>query len=454
MGNHIMSGQRRLVVGRSAVAALVIAASIIFPQHRAGAAPPGNIVEQWNKITEDTVVGAGVFQNEGLIYTAYVSAAVYNAAVAINGRYQPYGEAIVAPRGASTDAAVVEAAYDTLVHYFPTATATLYPLYVQALALIPNGSAKDNGQMVGLTAATNIIMQRTGDGRRTPIGVSSAFPTRVPGPGVWRLTPPAYAPPQTPWVANVTPFVLQSAAQFLPRPPPSLMSERWVDAFTDIKAFGSASSAVRTADETAIAKFWTANVIRQYNRVVRDIADARHLSALKTARLAAMVNVIGADAQISVMYTKYHYLFWRPVTAIDPTSVSPAGDGFGPVPGYDDGNPATVELVGWRPLIVTPNHPEYPAAHGSLTSAMAEVFSDFLDTDRIDIDVHGFDAAGATGNLDAVRHFGQPRELRQQIIEARFWAGLHYRFSSEAGVTLGEKVARYDLSHAFREREE
>jgi hypothetical protein len=167
-----------------------------------------------------------------------------------------------------------------------------------------------------------------------------------------------------------------------------------------------------------------------------------------------MVNVIGADAQISVMYAKYHYLFWRPVTAIDPTSVSPAGDGFGPIPGYDDGNPATVELAGWRPLIVTPNHPEYPAAHGSLTSAMAEVFSDFLDTDRIDIDVHGFDAAGATGNLDAVRHFSQSRELRQQIIEARFWAGLHYRFSGEAGVTLGEKVARYDLSHAFREIEE
>ena len=454
MGNHIISGERRLSVGRSAASALVIVASMICSQHRADAAPPDNTVEQWNKITEDTVVGAGAFQNEGLIYTAYVSAAVYNATVAINGRYQPYGEAIVAPRGASTDAAVVEAAYDTLVHYFPAATATLYPLYVQALALIPNGTAKDNGQMVGLTAATNIITQRNGDGRRTPIGVSSAFPTAVPGPGVWRLTPAAYAPPQTPWVANVAPFVLQSAAQFLPRPPPSLKSERWVDAVTDIKAFGSVSSGVRTADETAIAKFWTANVIRQYNRTVRDIADARHLSALKTARLSAMVNVIGADAQIAVMYAKYHYLFWRPVTAIDPTSVSPSGDGFGPIPGYDDGNPETVELVGWRPLVVTPNHPEYPAAHGSLTSAMAEVFSEFLDTDRIDIDVHGFDAAGAAGNLDAVRHFRHSRDLRRQIIDARFWAGLHYRFSSEAGVTLGEKVARYDLAHAFRELED
>jgi hypothetical protein len=164
------------------------------------------------------------------------------------------------------------------------------------------------------------------------------------------------------------------------------------------------------------------------------------------------VNVIGADAQISVMHAKYHYLFWRPVTALDPTSVDPVGDGFGPVPGFDDGNAATAELVGWRPLVATPNHPEYPAAHGSLTSAIAEVLSDFLDTDKINVDVHGFDAAGAAGNLDAVRHFAKAADLRKQIVDARFWAGLHYRFSSEAGVTLGRRVAEYDLRHAFKEQ--
>jgi hypothetical protein len=435
--------------------ALAMLATMLLSTHHAEAAlPPGNSVEQWNQIAENTVVGAGAFQNEGLIYMAYVSAAVYNATVAINGRYQPYGTPILAPHGASTDAAIVEAAYDTLVHYFPAAVATLYPLYTEALALIPDGSAKANGQGVGLTAATSIITRRSGDGRLTPIGVTSTFPTLAPGPGVWRLTPAAYAPPQTPWVANVLPFVLQSAEQYLPEPPPSLQSDEWVDAFTNIKAYGSLSSAVRTADQTAVAKFWTANVIRQYNRVVRDIADARHMSLVKTARLAAMVNVIGADAQISVMYAKYHYLFWRPVTAIDPTSVSPAGDGFGPIPGYDDGNPATPELAGWRPLIATPNHPEYPAAHGSLTSAMAEVLSEFLDTDRLDIDIHGFDATGAAGNLDAVQHFKQPSDLREQIIDARFWAGLHYRFSSKAAVRLGREVARYDLAHAFREIED
>src|SRR5205814_365537 len=137
-----------------------------------------------------------------------------------------------------------------------------------------------------------------------------------------------------------------------------------------------------------------------------------------------------------------------PVTAIDPTAVT--DDGFGPVPGFDDGNPATIEEAGWRPLIATPNHPEYPAAHGSLTSSMAEVFSEFLGTNRIDIDIHGFDATGATGNFDAIRHFERANDLRNEIVNARLWAGLHYRFSGEAGVALGRSVAKYDLRHAFQ----
>ena len=416
------------------------------------ALPPGNTVEQWNQIAENTVVGAGAFQNEGLIYMAYVSAAVYNATVAIKGGYTPYGAGVHAPKGSSPDAAVIEAAYDTLVHYFPLQSASLNATYTEALAAIPDGIAKSNGQAVGLAAATQIMLSRNGDGRLTPVGVTSAFPGLAPGPGVYRRTPAAYAAPQTPWVGDVKPFVLESADQFMPGPPPPLSSPVWVNAFNDIEQYGSAVSTLRTADQTAIAKFWTANVIRQYNRLVRDLADAGHMSLLRTARLAAMVNVVGADAQISCMHAKYHYLFWRPVTAIDPTST--VADSFGPVPGFDDGNPATAEVAGWRPLIATPNHPEYPAAHGSLTSAMAEVFGKFLDTDKINVDIHGFDATGIAGNLAAVRHFTTSSELRKQIIEARFWAGLHYRFSGEAGVQLGRDVARYDLSHAFREIED
>ena len=256
-------------------------------------------------------------------------------------------------------------------------------------------------------------------------------------PGVWRLTPP-FAPPQTPWVGNVRPFIVQSLDQFLPDPPPLLQSDEWVDGFDQTKAYGAATGSLRSDEQTFIAKFWSANVIRQYNRVGRDIAATRGLSLLDTARLGAMVNVVAADAMMSKLHAKYHYLFWRPVTAIngslDPSAVT--NDGFGPVPGYDDGNPATVEQAGWRPLLATPNHPEYPSAHCTLTSAMAEVFRTFLGTNHIDLDIHGFDPAGPAGNLNAVRHFDMPNDLRQEVINARIWAGLHYHFSCVAGTVL------------------
>jgi hypothetical protein len=395
---------------------------------------------------------------------AYASAAVYDAVVSIEGGFEPYGPAIDAPAGASVDAAVVEAAYRTLWAYFPPASCnpasppavyafclgvrpSLDALYAEALFSIAPGQAKTDGQAGGLLAANNIIALRSGDGRMTPIGVTSLLPWQPPGPGVWRLTPP-FAAPQTPWLANVRPFVLERVDQFLPDPPPSLQSDEWVDAFNEVKGYGAANSTVRSGEETAIARFWSANSVRVYNRVARDIAADGGLDLLETARLAAMVNLIGADAQIAGLYAKYYYRFWRPVTAIDPTAVT--ADGFGPVPGYDDGNLATVEQTGWRPLLTTPNFPEYPAAHGYVTSAMAEVFSAFLGTKRIDLDVYGFDPAGPAGNLDAVRHFDMPNDLRREIIDARLWAGLHYPFSSVAGVVLGRKIAKFDLGHAFQ----
>src|SRR5262249_22058167 len=277
---------------------------------------------------------------------------------------------------------------------------------------------------------------------QTPIASTSPFPTLSPGPGVWRLTPPAYAAPQTPWMAAVRPFGLESADPFLPPPPPSLQSQQWVDAFNEVKSLGAASSVTRTPDQTAAAIFWTANVVRQYNILARSIATSESLDVPETARLIAMVNEVGADAMIAMMNAKYHYLFWRPVTAIDPSSAT--NDGFGPVPGFDDGNPLTDEQPGWRPLVATPNHPEYPSAHATITSAVAEVLTQFLGTDQLDVDVQG------TPSLLVTRHFATADDLRAEADIARVWAGLHYRFSVQAGSLLGRQVADYDLEHAFQ----
>jgi hypothetical protein len=435
--------------------ALVASALLLpmVPAHRVTApvvhAATSNTVVQWNRIAEDAVIRSRAFQSEGFLYMGYAAAAVYDAVVAIEGGYQPYGPGVTAPLGASTDAAVIEAAYRTLIHYFPDQAAVLDPLYTAAIAGVVDGSAKTDGQAVGAMAANLIISMRTNDGRMTPIGTTSSFPTLTPGAGVWRLTPPTFAAPQTPWLSDVVPFVLQTPDQFLPDPPPALSSIEWAEAFEQIKQYGAASNSARTPEQTATALFWTANVIRQYNRAFRDIANQRGLSDLESARLQAMVNMIGADALIALINAKYHFLFWRPVTAVDPSAVT-ATDGFGPSPGFDDGNSATVEQPGWRPLVVTPNHPEYPAAHGTITSAMVEVFSAFLGTSNINLTIYGFDPAHPAGNLDAARTFNRANDLRAEIIDARLFAGLHYHFSSVAGVMLGRNVAKYDVHAGFQ----
>src|SRR4029077_212518 len=193
--------------------------------------------------------------------------------------------------------------------------------------------------------------------------------------------------------------------------------------------------------------FWTANVVRQYNLLARNIATATGLDVPATARFLAMLNEVGADAMIAMMNAKYHYLFWRPVTAINGSldSTAVTNDSFGPVPGYDDGNPLTVEQAGWRPLVATPNHPEYPSAHATITSAIAEVLTRFLGTDQLNVDVQG------TPSLSVTRHFATADELRAEADNARIWAGLHYPFSVQAGSVLGREVADYDLDHAFRQ---
>jgi hypothetical protein len=423
---------------------LLAAASVVVLSGTPGrgvTASAADKVSEWDQIAEDTVLRAGAFQGEGFVYMGYVSAAVYDAAVAIDPRYEPYRGGVTAPRGASADAAVVEAAYRTLLHYFPAQSAQLDPRYAASLATIGDGPAKVAGQAVGQAAADLIVALRANDGVRTPVATTSEFPHRTPGPGVWRLTPPGFAAPQTPWLGGVTPFLVDDVERFRLDGPPSLDSFEWVEAYEEVKRFGGADSTVRTPAQGATALFFTANVIRQFNRAVRDVIQAESLCLTDAARLQAMVNMTGADALIAVLNAKYHFLFWRPVTAIDPTSVT--NDGFGPTPGFDDRNPATDEQPGWRPLVTTPNHPEYPSAHATISSAIVEVLTRFLGTDAIDVDVQGQPA------LNETRHFATADDLRAQVGNARVWGGLHYRFSVQAGSALGRAVADYDLNHGF-----
>src|SRR3954454_17445039 len=295
---------RYRMLGLLLVAVAVVVAVGGAPSRDAQAVLPAlpNTVQQWNKIAEDTVVGSGAFQGEGEIYMGYESLAVYDAVVAIQGGFESYGPAVSAPAGASLDCAVVEAAYRTLRHYFsafPGLVASLDENYAEALSPSNLNGCTGNagkGTSVGLAAANGIINLRTGDGRMTPVGTTSLFETKAPGPGVWRLTPPGFLVPQTPWLGSVQPFLLKSPGQFRPDPPLPLSSSEWARQFNEVKEYGGTTSTVRTPEQTATARFYTANVIRQFNLAGRDLATARLLNRLQTARLLAMVNSVSADA--------------------------------------------------------------------------------------------------------------------------------------------------------------
>ncbi len=409
---------------------LVVLVTPTFTRHptTARAAVPASPVAVivWNGIAQRAAITVAKQAGaQSLIAIAFAQAAVYDAVVAIAGGYQPYKLNLTPRPTASVDAAVATAAHDVLIHYFPAQQAALDTDYAYALAAIPDGAAKTDGIAVGQEAAAGIIDLRQGDGLEANIG----FTMPAPAPGVWQL--PAGVAPQTPWVSKLRPFMLERPDQFRPGPPPDLTSQEWAAEYNEVKTIGRSDSPYRTAEQTDVARFWSTNPIPQYNTAFKQFTLDRGLNAVQAARLFAIGNLVGADALIACFDAKYHYLFWRPQFAI------PLGD--------TDGNPDTVGDPTWKPLLATPNHPEYPAAHGCLTSAEAEVFTAFLDTNRIDIDL-----MSTVPNLaHPTRHYERVTDLVGEIVNARVWGGIHYRESVVKGVDLGRKVAHWTLQRYF-----
>ena len=247
-----MTGQstrRSAGVGRRlwtlAVTFLMMLAIVPATSATATAKPPAGdakVISDWNQIATSTMAGdtTKTGHPQVFLYMGFVQAAMYDAVVGIDRRYEPYSFHDRAPHPTSTQAAAVAAAHEVLVTYFPYARATLDAAYASSLAQIPDGTAKANGITFGIRAADNLIALRANDGRDAPI-----FFTQPPGPGVWRPTPPGFLPMFDPWLGSVTPLLVRSATQFGPPGPPTLTSARYTRDFTEVKAYGSATSTVR-----------------------------------------------------------------------------------------------------------------------------------------------------------------------------------------------------------------
>src|SRR6266436_6740249 len=366
--------KKKLIVGTSIGIVLVIGALVatlvLTSTLKVGASSntanafngSGAVVIAWNKELLHIVLTPGA-QPATVHPTrsyAILHAAIYDAVVSITRDAPPFLFSVTAPSTARADAAAAQAGHDTLVALYPKWKAALDQQLASELATIPDGAGKQQGIQVGQAVAARLIAIRANDGS------TATPPPFVPGnqPGNYQLTPPKFAAPVfTNW-SNVTPFVLNNAAQFRPGPPPAVTSQAYAQTINEVKSLGQNTSTTRTPEQTVIGKFWAGPIWNTWNEIAENATLAHHTNLETTARLFAVLNLSFADSVIAFYDAKYHYQLWRPITAIREANTA--------------GNPAIVGDPAWTPLVATALDPDYPAAHAVISGDAATVLADFF----------------------------------------------------------------------------
>jgi hypothetical protein len=383
-----------------------------------------SVITDWNATAVATIVTeAGINNATTFHWFAIEQAAVYNAVVGITRKYDLYKWHAHAARGASPEAAAATAAYRVLLNYFPLSKVNLDKAYAASLAKIPDGRAEDRGIQFGERAAARIIKLRMNDGWNAPIAY-----TKPPAPGVWRPTLPGNAPMLAPWMGQVRPFVLRSTTQFSPHGPPALTSDKYTREFNEVKEIGSLNSAKRTALQTETARFISGIATGPLQASLRDLVTRRHFDISKSARLFAAVDMSVADAVGLAWYTKLHFAYWRPITAIQLADT--------------DGNPATVADPTWQPLLVTPPYPEYVSGFNSVMGSATRALTRVLGTSRIDLNIY-------SPVTDTTRHYEWASQLTRDGVDGRIWSGIHFRTADVVALKMGQQVADYALERYF-----
>jgi hypothetical protein len=342
---------------------------------------------------------------------AIVQVSVFEAANTITGRYPPYRTKLAPAPGASVDAAVAAAMRGALLKLMPTQQAAIDADYQTVLQRVPDGPARTQGIAVGEQAAAAIVAMCADDGVVAP---DAYRPHAAPGMYVPTMLP------AVPHWGKRRPWVMTRGDQFRPGPPPSLTSDTWTRDYNEIKAIGGKSSTQRTAEQTAIAKFWEATAPAVYWPIARSVAAAPGRDVTDNARLLAVAAMAMDDALIAVFDAKYTYNFWRPITAIR---------------NGHDGNDATTREPGWTPFIDTPMHPEYPCAHCIVSSSLGAVLAAEIGTGP----APKLSSASSTAG-GAVRTWATVDDFTREVALARIYDGVHYRNSTEVGSAMGKKI--------------
>ena len=354
---------------------------------------------------------------------AMMHVAMFEAVNAIDRRYQPYRLNLVADRNTSRELAAATAGHDVLAALYPDQKAALDALFELTLVAVPEGPPRERALILGHRAAAEILELRKDDGASAP---DTYRPVTQPG---------QYMPTATMASTSVgawTPWVMTRGDQFRPRPPPALSSAVWTRDLNEIRAIGGLDSSLRSEEQTTVARFWFVTGARAWNPMVAQLAMAKQMDLLDCARLFALTSLAGMDAYIAVFEAKYHYNFWRPVTAIRNADQT--------------GNPATPREAGWLPLGETPMHPEYPCAHCITSSAVAAVIRGIVGDDIGTLTLTSVAAPGVT------RSWTRLDDYVNEVSNARIWAGFHYRFSTEVARDMGQKIGELTVATQLRPR--
>jgi len=419
-------------VRRSAAAAL--AGLAVAGGSAPAAAQSVDTLVQWNRILLTAVVQPGanpatVFQTRPL---AVVSAAVFDAANSFERRYQAYTAAFTPASGASADAAVAQAAHDTLVALLPSQTAVFDAALATTLAGIPVQAAAD-GAAVGAAAARATLERRTGDGWERP------FPPLVlPNlPGYWKPTPPANSNATFTNYPDVVGFIVENGRRFMIEGPPALTSARYATDFNQVKEWGAVNSTVRSAEQTIISNQWagvgtSTNINNVWNNLLGDLARREGWDGPATARGYALLNMTFHDALLTSFTGKFTYGLWRPVTAVREADT--------------DGNPDTAPDPTWLPLLATPPYPSAPGNMACIGASLARVMERLHGRDNVPFSVTWTGTTGPT----STRSYNGFRELGDQQAYSRIWGGIHFLFETLSSIGQCSRLGDYAVDNVLR----
>jgi membrane-associated phospholipid phosphatase len=344
--------------------------------------------------------------------------AIHDAINALEPRYEPYlPRTSPAPAGASLEAAIAGAAHATLVALLPDSKVGFDAALEETLRTVAEDSRKTSGLEVGRAAAAAILAARQEDGEKRTVEYAPGMK-----PGEYCPTPPDFKPAFVPHWGSITPFVLKASAQFRCPDLPALDSPRALADLEEVKTIGASKSVTRTAEQSEIARYWYEHSTQGWNRIAREVSAAHQFDLWENARLFALVNLAMADGFIAGFADKYHYKYWRPVTAI-----RQAGDRE------------------WLSYLPTPPVPDYPSTHTVLGAAAATVMARFFNTDFIT-----FSMTSGAPYPNITRKFWSFSEAARENGASRVLCGIHFSSAVNAGYVQGERVGNWVFEYALR----